>query len=164
MGSVFLAVSVIISIAESVSGLNALIPIPGVKLGLCNVAITACLYVCSVRIAFFVALLRPLFMFLFWSNPVSLAMSFCGGIMAYISLVFTKKLYGKVFSFCGISCISALFHSAGQILAAMLLMGDGALLGYFPLFAACSSVAGTFCGAVMNIVIPRLEKAVGRMC
>ncbi len=157
-GAVFLAASVIISIVESLSHINALIPFPGVKLGLCNVAITACLYVCGGKTALCVALLRPLFMFLFVSNPVSLVMSLSGGMLSFLSVVLTKKLYTRVFSFCGISCISGVCHALGQTLGAAAIMGDSALFGYLPIFAACSSVTGTICGGIMNIVIPRISK------
>ena len=152
-----LAASVIISFVESMSGVNEFIPLPGVRLGFCNIAVTACLYLVSPYGAFCVALVRPLFLFLFSGNPVSLAMSLFGGMMSFFSLIVTKKLYGKAFSFAGISCISAVFHSIGQTLAAMLIMGDAALLGYLPVFCVASSVAGSVCGAVMNILLPRLS-------
>ena len=155
--ALFLAFSVIISFVESMSGINTLFPLPGVKVGLCNVAITACLYLCSAREAFFVALLRPIFLFAFSANPVGFAMSVCGSMTAFASVVLTKKLYGKVFSFGGISCISAVCHSVGQIVAALLIMEDTALLYYLPLFAAASSVAGSVSGVVMNIVLPRIS-------
>ena len=96
LGAVFLGISVIISIVESVSGINAAIPMPGVKLGFCNIAITACLYICGVKAALAVSLLRPLFLFMFSANPVSLAMSYGGTVLSFASLIMTKKLYGKV--------------------------------------------------------------------
>lgn len=157
--SMFLAASVIISIVESVSGINNVLPFPGVKLGLCNTAVTACLYICGVKAAACVAFLRPFFLFLFFSNPMSFAMSAAGGILSFCSLLFTRKLYRKAFSFCGISCISAVFHSTGQIIAAALLTSSPALFFYLPLFVASSSIVGTVCGIVMNLVIPILEKA-----
>ncbi len=160
--AIFLAASVIISIVEGISGINALIPFPGVRLGFCNMAITACLYLVSPFGALGVAVIRPLFLFVFNGNPVSLAMSIGGGLMSYASLVVTKPLYKKVLSFSGISCISAVFHSIGQTAIAMLLMGDMALLYYLPIFAALSSVAGTVSGAVMNLIIPRLSKSFSR--
>ena len=158
--ALFLAFSVIISFVESMSGINALFPLPGVKVGLCNVAITACLYLCSAREAFFVALLRPIFLFAFSANPVGFAMSVCGSMTAFASVVLTKKLYGKVLSFGGISCISAVCHSVGQIVCACFITGSFGVLLYLPLLCAFSSVAGTICGVVMNFVIPKLEKAV----
>ena len=120
LSAVFLAISVIISFVENMSGINAFIPLPGVKLGFCNIAVTACLYTVSGAGAFFIAILRPLFLFLFSGNPVSLAMSLFGSLVSFTSLIVTRPLYGKSLSFAGISCISAVFHSIGQIAAAML--------------------------------------------
>ena len=157
LSALFLAASVIISIVEGISGVNAFIPLPGVRLGFCNIAITACLYLVSATYALTVALIRPVFLFVFSGNPVSPAMSLCGGLVSFLSLVVTQKLYGKTLSYAGISCISAVFHSIGQIAAAMIIMNDTALLMYLPVFAAASSVAGTLSGAVMNVVLPRLS-------
>lgn len=162
LSALFLAASVIISIVEGISGVNGFIPLPGVRLGFCNIAVTACLYLVSPGGALAVALVRPLFLFLFSGNPVSLLMSFCGGLVSYLSLVVTKGLYGKVFSFAGVSCISAVFHSIGQIAAAMMLMGDTALLAYLPVFAAASSVAGSVSGTLMNAILPRLSVSLKR--
>lgn len=159
--ALFLAASVIISIVEGMSGVNAFIPLPGVKLGFCNIAVTACFYLVSPAGAFSISIVRPLFLFVFSGNPVSLAMSLCGSVVSYVSLVLTKKTYGKAFSFAGISCISAVFHSIGQIFAAMLIMGDTALLWYLPMFLAASSIAGSVSGCVMNIILPRLSVKMG---
>ena len=160
--AVFLAISVIISFVEAISGINSFIPLPGVRLGFCNIAITACLYTVSASGALCVALLRVLFLFLFSGNPVSLVMSLCGGLASLISLVATKKLYGRVFSFAGVSCISAVCHSLGQIMGAILIMHDVSLFYYLPVFVAASSVAGTVSGTVMNIILPRLSVLLGK--
>ncbi len=162
LSSVLLALSVIISFVESVSGINSFIPLPGVRLGFCNIAVTACLYLVSPYGALAVALIRPVFLFLFSGNPVSLAMSFCGGLVSFLSLVVTKPLYGKSFSFAGISCISAVFHSIGQLAAAMIIMSDISLIFYLPVFCAASSVAGFVSGTVMNIIVPRLSAELGK--
>lgn len=159
--ALFLAASVIISIVEGMSGVNAFIPLPGVKLGFCNIAVTACFYIVSPAGAFVISVIRPLFLFLFSGNPVSLAMSFSGSIVSFLSLVLTKKTHGKLFSYAGVSCVSAVFHSIGQIIAAMLIMNDITLLWYLPLFVAASSVAGTVSGTVMNIILPRLSVKMG---
>lgn len=159
--ALFLSASVIISIVEGMSGINAFIPLPGVRLGFCNIAVTACLYLVSPAGAFAISVIRPLFLFLFSGNPVSLAMSICGSIVSFVSLVLTKKSYGRIFSFAGVSCISAVFHSVGQIAAAMFIMNDAALLWYLPMFAAASSVAGSVSGSVMNLILPRIGKKIG---
>ena len=162
LSALFLAASVVISIVEGMSGINSLIPLPGVRLGFCNIAVTACFYMVSPKYAAAVALIRPVFLFLFSGNPVSLVMSFLGGLFAFFSLCLTKKLYGNVFSLAGVSCISAVFHSIGQTLAAMLLMADMALVWYLPLFVAASSIAGSVSGVVMNVVLPRLSAFINK--
>ena len=161
--AVFLAVSVIISIVESISGVNAFIPLPGVRLGFCNIATAACFYLVSVSGAFAIAAVRPFFTFLFSGNPMSFVMGLCGSLLAFFSLVLTRKCYGRVFSFAGVSCISAVFHSLGQIFAAMIIMDDIALLWYLPTFLMASSVAGSVSGSIMNFVIPRLPIKGGRI-
>lgn len=159
--ALFLAASVIISIAESVSGVNTLIPLPGVRLGFCNIAVTACMYLVSTPGAFAISVIRPLFMFVLSGNPVSLAMSMCGSVLSCTSLLITKKLYGKIFSFAGVSCVSAVVHSIGQIAAAMIIMGDTALLWYLPILIGASSIAGSVSGCVMNLVLPRFSVMLG---
>lgn len=155
--AVFLAISVVISIIESVFSLSAFVSLPGVKLGLCNVATTAAFYVVSKKSAFYITVLRPVFLFLLFSNPFSFVMSLTGGLFAYASLFLTRKMYGKSISFCAVSCIGAVFHSIGQCVAASILMNNGAIFAYLPVFAAGSSIMGSISGAVMNILIPRIK-------
>lgn len=156
--AMFLAASVIISAVEGISGVNAFIPLPGVRLGFCNIATAACLYLVSATGALAISVIRPLFMFMISGNPVSFAMSLLGSVVSCLSLIATKKLYGKLFTFAGVSCISAVFHSIGQIAAAMIIMGDNALLWYLPLLLAASSVAGSVSGCVMNLILPVIGK------
>ncbi len=160
--AMFLAISVIISLVESASGINSLIPFPGVRLGLCNIAITACFYTVSRTGALAVTLVRPMFLFLFSGNPISLAMSLGGSSLSYLSLHFTHKANGKIISFSGVSTVSAACHSIGQTAVACFAMRDTALLLYLPVFCALSSVVGFALGIVMNIVLPRIERAVGK--
>lgn len=160
--SVLLGVSLVISLVESACGINALLPLPGVKMGFCNIATTACFYAVSRSGALAISILRPAFLFVISGNPVSFAMSLVGSLFALLSLVLTRPLYKRLYSFCGISCISAVFHSIGQTLAAMLIMKDDALLLYLPLFAAASSIVGTLCGIVMNLILPRLCAVYGK--
>ena len=58
VSAVFLAVSVILSFVEAISRINALIPLPGVKLGLCNIATTSAFYLVSKKSAFAIAVIR----------------------------------------------------------------------------------------------------------
>ena len=155
--ALFLAISLVVSIIEASFSFSALISLPGVKLGLCNVATTAAFYVIDKKSAFYITVCRPVFMFLLFSNPFSFVMSLTGGLFAYASLFLTRKMYGKSISFCAVSCIGAVFHSIGQCIAASVVMGNSAIFAYLPLFAAASSIMGSISGVVMNIVIPQIK-------
>lgn len=157
--ALFAAFSAIISVAESI-----FVPmpaaLPGVKLGLCNIAVTGALYILDEKSALCTLLIRTLISLLFGANPVSFAMSLCGGLLSFVSLLLTRGLYnrGRI-SFVGVSAVSAVFHSAGQTLAGACLLSGSAFFASFPLFAAASCAAGDISGAVMNIVIPRLKRS-----
>jgi heptaprenyl diphosphate synthase len=155
--ALFLAIALVLSIVEAMFSLSEFVSLPGVKFGLCNVATTAAFYTIGKRSALYVTVLRPVFMFLLFSNPFSFVMSMTGGLFAYASLFLTKKMYNKSISFCAVSCIGAVFHSIGQCIAASIVLGNMAMFLYLPLFAGASSVMGSISGVVMNIAIPRIK-------
>lgn len=159
--ALFTAFSAIISVMESFLFPTGLF-LPGVKLGLSNIATTAAFYLSGTVCAFFTAFLRPLFIFAFTGNAFSLCLSMCGSLLSFASLIITKPLYGKRTTFIGISAFSALSHSIGQSIAGAVLTTGTAFALYFPLFAAASVISGDICGIIMNTVLPRLSEALGR--
>ena len=159
--ALFTAFAAIISIIESFIFPTGLF-LPGVKLGLSNIATAAAFYLSGTVCAFFTAFLRPLFIFVFTGNVFSLCLSMCGSLLSFASLIISKPLYGKRISFIGVSALSALFHSIGQSIAGGILTSGTAFALYFPLFAAASVISGDICGVVMNTILPRLSAAFGR--
>ena len=153
--ALLLSVSFILSLLEGYVPLNL---VPGLKLGFANIAVTTAVYMLGMRWAFLIVVLRPILSLLLFGNFTSFVLSLSGGIIAFASVCATKKLYGKICSFCGISVISAVCHSIGQIVAAIFVVSDSAVLSYLPLLCAASSVTGFITGCVMNSVIPRIIK------
>ena len=159
--ALFTAFAAIISIMEGFLFPTGLF-LPGVRLGLSNIATAAAFYLSGTLCAFFTAFLRPLFIFAFTGNSFSLCLSMCGSLLSFASLLISKPFYGKRTTFIGVSALSALFHSIGQSIAGGFLTSGTAFALYFPLFAAASVISGDICGVVMNTVLPRLSKALGR--
>lgn len=155
--ALLLSLSFAISLLEAFVPINAVIPIPGLKLGFANIAVMAAFLQCGKGYALCITLFRPLLTFLLFGNVTSFILSLSGGILAFAGLLVTFGLYNKVFSFGGISVISALLHSTGQILAATVVVADTAVVAYLPLLAAASSVTGLFNGFIMNAVLSRLQ-------
>lgn len=132
--------------------------VPGVKLGLANICVFAAFIFVSKGAALFISFLRPALTFILFSNPYSFAISLCGSIFSYLALLIFAGTKDKVFSFVGISAISAAAHICGQFLAAHLLISS-AVWTYFPLSFALSVLCGVFTGIIMNVFFGRFFKA-----
>ncbi len=159
LSALLLSLSFAISLLESFVPINALIPIPGLKLGFANIAVMAAYLLCGRRYAFCIVFLRPLLTFFLFGNVTSFVLSLSGGLLSFAGICATLCLYDKVFSFGGISVILALLHSTGQIFAATVVVSDGSVFAYLPLLAAASSATGLLNGFIMNAVLSRLQKA-----
>lgn len=148
-----LAVSFVLSWLESFVPLRLLFPIPGLKLGLANIAVTATLFTVGKGAALSLVLLRPLLSLLLFGNITGSILSLCGGLLAFAAVLTALPLYRKTLSLGGISALSAVFHGLGQCIAACFLMKNGAILLYAPLLCAASSLTGLCTGWMMNAAL-----------
>lgn len=153
----FTALAVAISFAENLSGINSLMPVPGVKLGLANIAIIGAVLCTGGLGAFAVMLMRCLITFLCFGNAVGFFISLAGGTLSVTAVctVIRTGLFRRTGGFCsliGISAASAFFHAAGQLIAAALSIGNGAVLVAAPIICALSVVTGIVTGIAANAV------------
>lgn len=148
----FAALSVVLSALE---GLLPPLPLPGARLGLANVAVTAATVLLSPLGGVLVAVLKVLFVLL--TRGVTAAwMAGCGTCLAVTVTVCLVPLWRrKCLSFVGVSVASAGAHALGQLIAAMLLLSP-AVWVYAPLLLVLSIPSGTLTGLLLNVLIPRL--------
>ena len=154
--ALLLSLSFSLSLIESFIPVSAFIPVPGLKLGFANIAVMAALFLCGRFSALCIVVLRPVLNLIMFGNITSFILSLSGGILSYAVLVISVKMYGKVFSFGGISIICAVFHSIGQVAAAAFFVSDTVIFGYLPLLCAASSATGLLNGFIMNCIIERI--------
>ena len=153
-----LALAMIFSFVEHLLPLSLLIPLPGVKLGLANVVITALFFFASPIDALIVSATRIGLSALLFGTPVSLMFSAMGGLCAYLFLWICRPLYHRVFTFIGVSVLAAAGHHFGQIAAAVILFDSGVLLTYLPMLLLAGTVTGGVTGLLLNLMAPRLQK------
>lgn len=153
-----LALAMIFSFVEHLVPISLLIPLPGVKLGLANVVITALFFLVSPLDAFVVSAARIGLSALLFGTPVSLMFSAFGGLCAYLFLWICRPFYGRFFSFVGVSVLAATGHHFGQILAAVILFDSGVLLTYLPVLLLAGTVMGSVTGLLLNMMASRLQK------
>ena len=149
--SLYTAVALILFVVESVIPMP--VPLPFVKLGLANI-ITLIVLVCySPKDAFLVLMLRIFLASVFYGQIVYLVYSMAGGFLA--DVVINRLLKGKYIYITAV--FGALFHNAGQMLAAFFFLGKG-VLPYFPYMVLCGIITGLFTGILANILVLRLKR------
>ncbi len=147
----------IAALALVLSYLESLVPslgVPGVKLGLPNIAIVFALYRLGWRDACIISLVRVFLVFLLFGNGAGLAYSLAGAALS-LSLMGLLKKTGR-FSSVGVSVAGGVAHNAGQILVAMALLETARLAWYLPVLWISGTVAGVLIGIVSGVLVERV--------
>lgn len=150
---------ILISLSLILSYIELLIPmpftVPGVKIGLPNIAVLFALYKLSGKGACAVSLIRVLLVSILFGSFVSLAYSLSGAVLSLLVMILLKKS-GK-FSTTGISVAGGVAHNAGQIMAAILILDNVMIAGYLPVLCVSGTVAGILIGLLASLLIKRIK-------
>ncbi len=122
------------------------IPIPGVKLGLANIAILLCFMRLDAAAAFYVVLVKVLAQGLLFGSPLTFAYSLVGSLLAFAAMAATVRIPGMHPAL--VSVLGALFHTAGQMLVAAALLGTRFVQLAAPVLMLAALVTGTVCGVL----------------
>lgn len=147
-----------VALAMILSYVELLIPpiftaVPGIKMGLPNIAIIYILYRMGFKSAFLVSVTRVLLVSLLFGNAMIMIYSLAGAILSIIAMAILKKL--NLFSCVGISVCGAVLHNLAQIVVAMILL-ENAIIGYYMVVLAVSgTVSGIFVGLVGSKITKR---------
>ena len=128
--------------------------VPGIKLGLPNIAIIFILYRFGWKEAAAVSFVRILAVsFIF--NPATLPYSLAGGFLSLLGMALLKKT--DLLSVTGVSVAGGLLHNVGQILMAMLILSTAGLGYYLIILAVTGVVSGIFVGLCGSFAVKRVR-------
>lgn len=147
------------ALALVLSWLESLLPplgVPGVKLGLPNLAVVFALYRLGWRDACVLSLARVALVALLFGNGAGLAYSVAGAILSLAVMGLLWRT-GK-FSDLGVSVAGGVAHNAGQILVAMALLETARLAWYLPVLWISGTVAGVLVGIVSGVLVKRVPE------
>lgn len=134
------------------------LPVPGARLGLANVAVTAAMWLTGPVGGIAVGICKVLFVLL--TRGASAALMAAGGTAA--SLMITAALLPLVrrekLTFIGVSVAAAACHTVGQLCVASAMLTP-AVVSYAFILLIVSAFSGTLTGLVLNLMIPRLSIA-----
>jgi heptaprenyl diphosphate synthase len=135
-----------------------ILPLPGAKLGLANLATVIALVTLGPWEALAVNVLRCLLGGLLRGSFIGLTLSLTAGTAATLVMAALYSLVPRTFSLTGISIAGAVTHNAVQLWVAMWLVGFPGLKNYLPYLLLIALPTGFFIGVIAR----RLAMAIGR--
>ena len=137
--AVLTALALGLSTLENLFPVTLLIPLPGVKLGLANIVTVFALYQLGALPALAILTARCL-----------LGGLFAGNASAMLVMILLRRLKGL--SIYGVSIGGAAGHNLGQMAAALITLGNTAVLGYLPFLLGISLLTGALTGFVSSLL------------
>lgn len=145
------ATAMILSYVES---LLPSVGVPGVKLGLANIAVIFALYRLGWKSALAVSVVRVFMVTLLFGSLSALLYSLAGAGLSLVVMALLRR--SDRFSSVGVSVAGGVAHNAGQILMAMLLLGSTRVAYYYPILVISGVAGGVFTGLTAALLIRRV--------
>ena len=135
----------------------ALVPIPGIKLGLSNIVTVFAVFVLGPWEGAAILFVRIFLGAVFAGNFSTIAYSAAGGILAILTTIGLKHiLTNRQLWVAG--CLGAMAHSVGQMIAAIAISGTPGLILYLPVMLVCSIITGLFTGLCAQVLVNRGDR------
>ena len=146
-----------IALAMILSYVESQIPspgIPGVKLGLANLAVIFALYKLGWKEAAGISLLRVLLVSLLFGHVASLMYSAAGAVLSLLGMILLRRVDKLSCVFVSVS--GGVLHNVGQILMAWALMGPNVVY-YLPVLIVSGTVTGVLIGVLAGLIVKRIK-------
>ena len=147
------ALAMILSFVES--QIPAFVAIPGVKMGLANIAVVFALYKLGWKEAILISLIRVFLVSLLFGTGASLFYSLAGAVLSLLGMIGLKAT--KLFSSVVVSVAGGVLHNVGQIGMACLLLETDVLRYYLPFLALSGIIAGVVIGVIAAVMVKRIR-------
>jgi len=132
----------------------ALVPIPGIKLGLSNIITVFAVFAMGPGEAAAILFVRIFLGAVFGGNFSTILYSGAGGACAILVTILLRRILTKKQLWVA-GALGAIGHSVGQMAMAVLLTATPGLLIYLPVMILCSVITGTFTGLCAQILVNR---------
>ena len=152
--SAIIAVAMILSYVESL--IPAFVAVPGVKLGLSNIATMFALYTLGWPYSICVSLIRVFLSSYLFAGFTSLIYSFSGAVLALTVMILLSRI--KALSTVVISIAGAVAHNVGQVIAVCLVMENAYIAFNLAPLLLTGTIAGVVIGLASAALIERTKK------
>ena len=147
------SLAMILSFIES--RIPAFVAIPGVKVGLANIAVLFALYRLGTKEAILISVIRIIAVSMLFGTPISAIYSLGGALVSFTVMILLKKLTPA--TEVSVSVAGAVGHNIGQIVVACILLETNFVIYYLPFLLLSGTIAGIVIGIVSALVIKRVR-------
>lgn len=147
------ALAMVLSFVES--QIPAFVAVPGVKVGLANIAVVFVLYKLGWKEAVVISLVRVLMVSLLFGTIMSLFYSVAGAVLSLLGMLLMKK--SGVFSHVAVSVAGGILHNVGQITMACIILETNVIKYYLPFLVLSGVIAGIVVGLAAAALIKRIN-------
>ena len=152
-------VSLLAACALVLSYIETMIPlpvaIPGIKLGLANIAVVVALFTLDIKSAAAVCAIKVLASGFLFGSPMMLAYSVGGSALAFVGMTALSLVPGA--GMVPVSMLAAVLHNAGQLGVAALALGTLSVFVNMGVLGIAACVTGGITGAVAEGALASLE-------
>lgn len=159
MTALALTVSFALILSFVESRIPAFVAIPGIKVGLANIAVIFTLYKFGIKEAAAVSAVRVLLVSMLFGSPVSLIYSITGAVLSLSVMFLLKKL--TPLSEVTVSVAGGVTHNIGQIGAASVMLGTNVVVYYLPFLLLSGTIAGVVVGIASGLLIKKVDLGIG---
>lgn len=137
------------------SRIPAFVAIPGIKVGLANIAVIFTLYRFGVKEAITVSLIRVFLVSFLFGSIASMFYSISGAVLSLTAMILLKKL--TPLTEVAISVVGGVMHNIGQIIAASIMLSTNVVVYYLPFLLVSGTIAGIVVGIASAILVKRIK-------
>ena len=127
------------------------IPLPGVKLGLANIAILATLALKDLPGAVCIAAIKVLASGFLFGSPLTMAYAVAGTTLSMLGMAPLSRL--RTMRLWMVSVVGSLLHETGQLMVASAILGTDAVWYLSPVLFAAGCVTGVMCGLLAQQLV-----------
>ena len=158
LASLALTISFAMVLSYLESRVPAFVAIPGIKVGLANIAVIFALYKFGIKEALTISLVRVFLISLLFGSPVSLIYSLSGATLSLCCMILLKTL--TPLTEVGVSVVGGIMHNVGQIIAASILLSTNVIVYYLPFLILSGTIAGIAVGVVSALLVKRVNRRI----
>lgn len=149
-----LAFALILSYVETLISFNP--GIPGIKLGLANLAVILCLYLFDWKEALLLTTLKAVISGLLFGNLFMIIYSLAGAWLSCLTMIVMKK--SKYFHLPVVSAMGGVMHNVGQLLVAVFVVKTYGIFYYVPVLVTAGLAVGFMIGSAAALVLPYIQR------